>query len=99
MIVAGGVSELDLGTPGSTSSIEGSAAADKLFIVQPPRGFCLERRILNLNSTIRHFDNLKSTIRQSKYYHLDTCYSLLGSKILVLSSELSLQVLILTSSY
>ena len=65
MIVAGGDLEYDPETHGSASSTEGSAAADKLFIIQTLRGFCLERRILNLNSTIRHFDNLNSKIGQS----------------------------------
>jgi len=32
----------------------------QVFMVQPLRGFCLERWILNLNSTIRQFDNLDS---------------------------------------
>jgi|GEM_PF-2363426 len=65
MIVAGRDLEFIPETPGSASSTKGSTAADKLFIVQPLRGFCLERRILNLNSTTRQFDNLNSTIQQS----------------------------------
>jgi hypothetical protein len=65
MIVAGRDLEFIPETPGSASSTEGFAVADKLFIVQPLRGFYLERWILNLNSTIRQFDNLNSTIQQS----------------------------------
>jgi hypothetical protein len=72
MMVAGGDLEFNPKTPNSASS----TAADKLFIVQPLRGFCLERRILNLNSTIQQLD--ASTLRQ---------FDNLGSQVLILTSS------------